>query len=85
MSNLTLPELDSSPYPQNSAVSSCVFTQYLPLGKTLFVVGTMPKSARRDKLFIITINPAIAVMAMQKLNQPANKSPTIKIRNLLLI
>lgn len=48
--------------------------QYLPLGQTLFVAGNMPSSARREKLFTTTLNPATVIIGAHKLNQDAHKS-----------
>ncbi|OLF36658.1 hypothetical protein [Psychrobacter sp. Cmf 22.2] len=45
--------------------------QYLPLEQVLFIAGTMPKSARLDKLFTTTVNPATAVLNAQKVRQEA--------------
>ncbi|MGM8898761.1 MULTISPECIES: hypothetical protein [unclassified Psychrobacter] len=47
--------------------------QYLPLEQVLFIAGTMPKSARLDKLFTTTVNPATAVLGAQKAKQNALK------------
>ena len=48
--------------------------QYLPLGQVLFIAGNIPKSARFDKLFTSTVNPATAVLGAQKIKQDALKS-----------
>lgn len=48
--------------------------QYLPLGQILFVAGNVPKSARLDKLFTTTVNPATAVLSAQKIKQDALRS-----------
>lgn len=47
--------------------------QYLPLGQVLFFAGNIPKSARFDKLFTTTVNPATAVLGAQKIRQEALK------------
>ncbi len=47
--------------------------QYLPLEQVLFVAGTMLKSARLDKLFTTTVNPATTVLNAQKIRQEALK------------
>ncbi|WP_201528276.1 hypothetical protein [Psychrobacter frigidicola] len=59
-------------------------TQYLPLEQLLFVAGDMPKSARQEKLFTTTINPATAVITMQELNQPANKSAIVNTQETII-
>ena len=48
------------------------YGQYLPLGQILFVAGKVPESARREKLFTTTINPATAVLAVQQLQPLAD-------------
>lgn len=48
--------------------------QYLPPDQILFVAGNMPKSARKEKLFTSTINPATAVLGAQKICSDAIKS-----------
>ena len=58
--------------------------QYLPLEQVVFVAGNMPISARRDKLFTTTINPATAVVGAQKLNQPSKKSATSNSQQLII-
>ena len=50
------------------------YGQYLPLEQILFVAGKIPDSARHEKLFTTTINPATAVLAAQKLTQSAKPS-----------
>jgi hypothetical protein len=50
------------------------YGQYLPFGQILFVAGQIPESARREKLFTTTVNPATAVMRAQTINQSVNKS-----------
>lgn len=49
------------------------YGQYLPVGQILFVAGNISESARREKLFTTTINPATAVSAAQQLSQLADK------------
>lgn len=58
--------------------------QFLPLEQILFVAGEMPKSARQEKLFTTTINPATAVMTAQKLNQKAVKSGRASTQQLII-
>lgn len=48
--------------------------QYMPLKQTLFFAGELPKSARQEKLFTTTINPATVVVAATKLHQQLLKS-----------
>ena len=48
------------------------YGQYLPLGQILFVAGKVPESARREKIFTTTINPATAVLAVQQLQPLAD-------------
>ncbi|WP_201569131.1 hypothetical protein [Psychrobacter sp. JCM 18900] len=43
-------------------------TQYLPLGQILFFAGDMPKSVRQTKTLTTTVNPATAIINVQKLN-----------------
>ncbi len=43
--------------------------QYLPEQQTLFVAGDIPKSARAEKLFTTTVNPATVVIDAQALAQ----------------
>ena len=50
------------------------YGQYLPLEQILFVAGKIPDSARHEKLFTTTINPATAVLAAQKLTQSVKQS-----------
>lgn len=50
------------------------YAQYVPFEQILFVAGNMPKSARTEKLFTSTINPATAILGAQKINQLALKS-----------
>lgn len=50
------------------------YGQYLPLEQILFVAGKIPDSARYEKLFTTTINPATAVLTAQKLTQSAKPS-----------
>ena len=49
------------------------YGQYLPLEQILFVAGKIPDSARHEKLFTTTINPATAVLTAQQLPQLTNK------------
>ena len=42
--------------------------QYLPLGQVLFFAGDMPKSVRQTKTLTTTVNPATAIINVQKLN-----------------
>ena len=42
--------------------------QYLPLGQVLFFAGDMPKSVRQTKTLTATVNPATAIINVQKLN-----------------
>nr|WP_317200107.1 hypothetical protein [uncultured Psychrobacter sp.] len=48
--------------------------QFLPINQILFVAGDIPKSARLDKLFTTTVNPATALDDAQKISQNAVKS-----------
>ena len=50
------------------------YGQYLPLEQILFVAGKIPDSARHEKLFTTTINPATAVLAAQILTQSVKPS-----------
>lgn len=58
--------------------------QYLPSDQTLFVAGNMPKSARKEKLFTSTINPATAVLGAQKICSDAIKSGRSNHQGLIL-
>ncbi|WP_367105524.1 hypothetical protein [uncultured Psychrobacter sp.] len=58
--------------------------QYLPVEQILFVAGDMPKSARQEKLFTSTVNPATAVLGAQKINQNALKSGRANNQTLIL-
>ena len=49
------------------------YGQYLPQEQILFVAGKIPDSARHEKLFTTTINPATAVLTAQQLPQLTNK------------
>ena len=49
------------------------YGQYLPQEQILFVAGKIPDSARHEKLFTTTINPATAVLTAQQLSQLTNK------------
>ncbi|WP_435979316.1 hypothetical protein [Psychrobacter sp. DM4] len=58
--------------------------QFLPINQILFVAGDIPKSARIDKLFTTTINPATALCDAQKINQNAIKSGRAISRKLVI-
>ena len=53
--------------------------QYLPLEQVLFFAGDLPKSVRRTKVLITTVNPVTAIINAQKLSEKAtiNNSTTI--------
>ena len=57
------------------------YGQYLPVGQILFVAGNISESARREKLFTTTINPATAVLAAQQLHQLSNGSTLLNIKD----
>ena len=57
-------------------------TQYLPLEQIVFVAGNMPKSARQEKLFTTTLNPATVIVGAQKLN--SGKSLAINNQQLII-
>lgn len=58
--------------------------QYLPLEQILFVAGNMPTTARREKLFTTTLNPATVIIAAQKLNETAHKVTPANSQELLI-
>ena len=60
------------------------YGQYLPVGQILFIAGQIPESARREKLFTTTINPATAMMAAQKINQDAIKKGRLNPQVLIM-
>ncbi len=57
-------------------------TQYLPLEQIVFLAGNMPKSARQEKLFTTTLNPATVIVGAQKLN--SGKSLAINNQQLII-
>ena len=60
------------------------YGQYLPVGQILFIAGQIPESARREKLFTTTINPATAMIAAQKINQDAIKKGRLNPQVLIM-
>lgn len=58
--------------------------QYLPVEQTLFFAGNIPKSARRDKLFTSTINPATAALSVQQLRQYPKKLAVTNSQELII-
>lgn len=53
--------------------------QYLPLEQTVFFAGDLPKSIRRTKVLVTTVNPATAIINAQKIaeNRKISHSATI--------
>lgn len=58
--------------------------QFLPIAQTLFVAGDIPKSARLDKLFTTTVNPATALDDAQKISQNAVKSGRLLSQEIII-
>lgn len=59
--------------------------QFLPLDQVLFVAGDMPKSARIDKLFTTTVNPATVVTDAKSLLKTAQANTQTPIINQITI
>ncbi|MGP4714049.1 MULTISPECIES: hypothetical protein [unclassified Psychrobacter] len=58
--------------------------QFLPINQILFVAGDIPKSARLDKLFTTTVNPATALDDAQKISQNAVKSGRLLSQEIII-
>ncbi|KAA0922003.1 hypothetical protein FQ082_12540 [Psychrobacter sp. ANT_H56B] len=59
--------------------------QYLPLEQVLFFAGDLPKSVRRTKVLITTVNPVTAIINAQKLSEKATINNSTTIINQIVI